>query len=439
MIKPFDRKILRLALPNIVSNLTVPLLGMADLAILGHLESIDYLSAVALGGMVFSIIYSVFGFLRMGTSGFAAQAIGSRDLSETALVFLRAMFVALAIGFLLIALQVPIDVAAFSMIDGAAEGSESVKTLAAEYFYIRIWAAPATMAIFVFNGWFIGMQNARFPMFVAILINVINVGLNLLFVFGLNMKSDGVAYGTLIAQYSGLLVSVFLFWKYYKKVFKNVMPNQVFITAKILRFLNVNKDIFIRSFTIMLVLSFFTLQSFAENKETLAINTLLLQYFFIYAYFMDGFANAAEALTGKYIGAGDKLMLRKSISRNFAWGFYLTIPFAIVYFFAGDALLQFLTNDANLIEKSAEYLPWIALIPLVSCVAFIWDGIYIGATASAGLRNTMLIATFVFFAPTWYFLNDSLGNHALWLAFILFLFGRGLMQTIFAKSSIRIP
>jgi multidrug resistance protein, MATE family len=436
MLKQMDRKILKLAIPNIISNITIPLLGMVDLAILGHLDSINYLAAVALGAMIFSIIYSVFGFLRMGTSGFTAQAYGSRDFKESGLVFLRALFVAVFISLLLILFQNPIDYMGFSLIQGSGEGANQVKELAREYFYIRIWAAPASMSIFVFNGWFIGMQNAKFPMYIAIAINILNLGLNIIFVFVLGMKSDGVALGTVIAQYAGLLLSIFLFFRYYKRVLMGLKLKSVFIRKKIIQFVMVNKDIFIRSLTIMLVISFFTLQSFAENKEILAINTLLLQYFFIYAYFMDGFANAAEALTGKYVGAKDKKMLKASIRRNFVWGLYFTIPFFLLYLFAGNFLLQILTNDKHLIENAGEYLFWMVLIPPVSCVAFIWDGIYIGATASAGLRNTMLLATFGVFAPAWYFLSNDFGNHALWFAFILFLFARGLFQTIFAKKEI---
>ena len=427
-----NKQILRLAIPNIISNVTVPLLGMVDLAILGHLESETYIGAIALGGLIFNFIYAVFSFLRMGTSGFTAQAFGEKNQSEQIMIFSRSMFFAFVGGILLIILQRPIDFISFRLMDGSAD----VEALAREYYRIRILAAPASLGILALSGWYTGMQNARYPMFIAIFINPINIGANLVFVYGLGMKSDGVAWGTVIAQYTGFAIGLFLFLKKYKHLFGYYLPNDFFNWKKLSYFFKVNTDIIIRTLCLIFVLAFFTARSAKFNDTILAVNTVLLQYFFVFSYLTDGFAYAAEALVGKFIGAKEVAKLKKTIRRLFMWGLIISIPFTLIYAFAGDNLMYLLTDNARVIDAASPYLIWVGLIPLLTFAAFIWDGIYIGATASVAMRNTLLIATFAIFLPAYYFLIGPLGNHGLWLALMLFMASRWVLMGLFARKHI---
>ncbi len=292
-----NKEILRLAVPNIISNLTVPLLGMVDMALMGRMGSPVYIGAIALGGIIFSVIYMGFGFLRMGTTGFTAQAYGRADKLEIGYALYRALAIALLIALLLIALQKQLGWFSFLLLDG----SDEVKALAADYFFIRIWAAPATLALYAFMGWFVGMQNTLIPMYIAIVINLLNIGFNLVFVVWLGMDVDGVAWGTVLAQYSGLLLAIgFYLIKYRKYRIKLSIP--LLIEKKELkRFFRVNTDILIRTMLLILTLSFFTSKSAGIGDETLAINSIILQFFFLFSYFMDGFAYAGEALRGNLL------------------------------------------------------------------------------------------------------------------------------------------
>jgi len=427
-----NKKILNLAVPNIISNMTIPLVGMVDLAVLGHLESEVYIGAIAVGGLIFNVLYWGFGFLRMGTSGFTAQAYGERNLAEVMNLLGRAMIVAMIGAFLLIVLQKPIDWISFNLI----KGSEEVEVLAREYFSIRIFAAPATIGLYALTGWFIGMQNTRFPMIIAILVNLLNVGFNLFFIYGLGMKSDGVAWGTLLAQYLGFLTGIWLFIKYYGRLWRYWSIKAVARLSALRRFFLVNSDIFIRTLCLIFVFTFFTSQSAANNDTILAVNTILLQFFMLFSFVADGFAYAAEALVGRFIGARNRKSLRKVIRLLFLWGMYIAIPFTLVYAFLGDQILGLLTNNPTIIEASRPYMVWILFVPLAGFPSFIWDGIYIGATASVGMRNTMIIATILVFVPVYFLTRSPLANHGLWLALILFLVARGLGQTLLAKKHI---
>lgn len=427
-----NRKILRLSIPNIVSNITVPLLGLVDLALMGHLKSEIYIGAIALGGVIFNFIYWGFGFLRMSTSGFTAQAFGEENKTETITVLARALAVAVFTGLVILALQLPIAWAGFNMIGG----SEEVKTLAREYFLIRIWAAPAALSLFVFSGWFLGMQNARYPMAIAILANVANILLSVLFVFGLNMKSDGVALGTALSQYIGLILAVLLFQKKYRELLPYLKTNLVLDLKRLTEFFRVNSDIFIRSFCIILVFTFFTSESANTNDTVLAVNSLLIQMLLFFSFFIDGFAFAGEALVGKFFGARQKSSLKKVVKLLFLWGVGLALVFTLIYMAGMNTILQLLTSQQDVIESARPFLFWVILIPLASFSSFIWDGIYIGATASAAMRNTLLGATFLVFAPVYYFLNPHWENHALWLAMVLFMFARGAIQTFLFKRSV---
>lgn len=425
-----NRQILRLALPNIVSNVTVPLLGMVDLAIMGHLGSEVYVGAIALGVIIFNFIYWGFGFLRMGTSGFTAQAYGARDLREMIVILARSLVVALGAGILIVLLQKPIVSLSFYLI----QGTEEVEVLARQYFSIRIWSAPATLCLYAFTGWFLGMQNARMTMVIAITVNVLNIGLNFLFVYGLGMKVEGVALGSLLAQYGGLLLAAILFLRYYSRLGRYFEMAALRQWDAFRRFFIVNKDILLRTLFLIVTFSFFTARSAAENNSILAVNTLLLQFLFIFSYFIDGFAYAAESLVGKYVGARDPVRLKAVIRHLFVWGFFLSIPFTVIYLVWDEAILRILTDNQPIISLAKDYMPWVVLVPFLSFAAFIWDGVFIGATTAAPMRNTLFVATFLVFLPAYFISREFIGNHGLWLAMILFMVTRGVMLSLYARK-----
>ena len=425
-----NKSIFKLAVPNIISNITVPMLGLVDLAILGHLESEVYIGAIALGSLIFNFIYFGFGFLRMSTSGFTAQAVGKNDKKEVILVLSRSLFTAFSGSFLILLLQIPIAFISFSLI----EGSPEVELLAREYFFIRIYAAPATLGLFALSGWFLGMQNAKFPMILALIINVLNLGLNLFFIYGLGMKSDGVAWGTLIAQYVGFICGSILFYRYYKIYIAFWNRKAMLQFEAIKKFVVVNRDILIRTILLLFAISFFTAQSAKIGDTTLAVNTLLFQYFFIFSYLIDGFAHAAEALVGKYFGAKDFNTLKKIIRRIFLFGFIISLIFTVIYIFAGKYLLFILTDNEKIINQAADYLIWVGIIPVITFAAFLWDGIFIGATATSQLRNAMIISTLLIFLPAYFLTYQSFGNHGLWFSLILFMASRSVILTIFYKN-----
>jgi len=426
-----NRKILDLAIPNIISNITVPLLGIVDLILMGHLGDKVYIGAIALGGMIFNFIYWGFSFLRMGTSGFTAQAFGRGNQQEIIVTLSRALLVGLLASLLVILLQYPIDKLSFWLIDGSTD----VEHYASRYFYIRIWAAPATISLYAFTGWFIGMQNARIPMIVAIAINVLNIGFNLFFVFVLGMKSDGVAWGTLLAQYAGLALSIYFFKKYYGHFLKSWEKKAMMNLTELKQFFRVNKDIFIRTMALIFAMSFFTAKSAEANDTILAVNTILFQFFLFFSYFIDGFANAGEALAGRYIGAGDKKNLVRSVRLIFYWSMGISLLFSGLNAGAGKLILRLMTSNSVIISEAIPYLGWIVIIPIISFVAFIWDGIYVGATVSNHLRNSILIALIVFLV-VYYVTRISLGNHGLWLALSCFLLVRSIYLSWFARKSI---
>ncbi len=273
-------------------------------------------------------------------------------------------------------------------------------------------------------------------MFLAILINLLNVGANYFFVYGLGMKSDGVAWGTLIAQYVGLIAAIVILIRYYGSILKQINRRAMLQMNALRRFFTVNRDIMIRTVLLILALSLFTTSSAKMGDDTLAVNTLLLQFFFLFSYFLDGFAYAAESLAGKFYGAKDLPSLRKFTKYIFVWGGMISLPVGLAYLLGGRYILYILTDNVDVISNSLPYLPWLALVPLVSFVAFIWDGIYTGCTATAAMRNTMIIATLLVFIPLNYLLLGPMGNHGLWLALMLFMATRSIFMTIYAPKSI---
>jgi len=436
-----NRKILRLALPNIITNITVPLLGMVDTAIMGHLST-QHLGAIAIGTSMFNLIYWNFGFLRMGTSGFTAQAFGARRLDETVRVFIRAFSLALAIALTLLVLQYPLAQLARLIFNG----SEGVMAMAMTYFYIRIWAAPATLGLYAIKGWFIGMQNSRLPMWIAIFINVVNIVCSLIFVIGLDMDIAGVALGTVIAQYSGLAVGLFFVVSRYGKIFRSRLSRQ-FVRAtlrwaEMRRFFKVNSDIFLRTVCLAAVFTFITSASGNISDEVMAVDTLLLQFFTLFSYFMDGFAYAGESLVGRFIGARDRRQLQQSVRYLLGWGLALTLFFTALYAVGGEPLLRIFSDKQEVIDATRPYLFWILIVPVCGFAAFLFDGIFIGATASRTMRDSMFVATAAFFA-IYYGLSlthdgasEYARNNYLWTAFLAYLSLRGITLALKLRSAV---
>ena len=420
-----DQQILKIALPAIVTNITVPLLGLVDTAIVGHMGAPAYIGAVAVGSMIFNLVYWVFGFLRMGTSGMTAQARGRRDLTDVVRLLVRSAFVSLAVALILIVLQVPLCELMLQLIGPTPD----VRPLAATYFYMVVWGAPASLGLFALTGWLIGMQNTRLPMFISILQNVVNILISLTLVYGLGMKIEGVALGTVIAQYAGLLTGVALLWRYYRRLWRERPIDGIFLRSEMMRFFRVNRDIFLRTIFLVAVNLYFTSAGARQGAVVLAVNTLLMQLYLLFSYVMDGFAYAGEALGGKYWGAGNKPAFRTTVNRLFGWGAFMTVLFTSVYVGGGMPFLRLLTDEPLVVEASHDYVWWAYLIPLAGVGAFIWDGVFIGITHTRGMLQSSFIAAVAFFLGVT-FLMGSMGNHGLWLSMLLYLAMRGIVQTL---------
>lgn len=425
-----DKQILQIALPSIVSNITVPLLGLIDVAITGHLGAAAYIGAIAVGGMLFNIIYWMFAFLRMGTSGMTAQARGRRDFKEVMNLLSRSLGIALGISVLLLMLSPFVREGALKFINP----SEDVTELARTYFNICIFGAPASLGLFALNGWYIGMQNSKIPMVIAISQNITNIIASLLLVFVLGMKVEGVALGTVIAQWGGFLTALFMLKRYYLNRLKKyaIAKKEVWNKKAILAFFNVNKDIFMRTLCLISVHFFFISAGAKQGDTELAVNTLLMQLFTLYSYFMDGFAFAGEALAGKAIGANNRPIYDDVVRRLFIWGGMMAALFTLLYIVLGPWFMSILTSDANVINTISIYLPWTLLFPICGMATFIWDGIYIGATATRYMLLSMFTGMLIFFA-LYFTMIPLYHNHGLWIAFIGYLATRGIVQTITRK------
>ena len=410
-MRPINKDILKLAIPSILANITVPIVGMVDIAVAGHLtgEVATMIGGIAIGTMLFDLLYWNFGFLRVGTGGLTAQACGRKDDKECAKILTRALGISLAFALLLIAIQWIFVKAAFLVVDCTPE----VRELASNYFYIRIWAAPATLSLMAFKGWFIGMQDSVSPMVTDFVVNGMNVLMSIVLALGIPavggqswllrpLGFTGIALGTVVAQYSGLLTAVILLLsKYLRRVFADFRLTELkglFTGEETRRFFVMNTDLFVRSLCFIAIYIGFTTISAGYGDLLLAVSSIMMKLLMIFSYFTDGFAYAGEALVGKYIGAKDKQMLRQSIRWTFIWSMAIAVIFMGIYHFAGVPMLRMMTSDAAVVEQSKEYLPWLLLMPIIGCAAFTWDGIYIGATASKEIRNAMLWAVVAFVA-----------------------------------------
>ncbi len=427
-----DRQILRLAIPSIVSNITVPLLGLVDVAIMGHMGSAAYIGAISVGAMIFNILYWIFGFLRMGTSGLTSQALGRRDLTEVTSLLKRSVLVGWAVAASIIVLQIPIRQLAFAII--APE--EPIRQLATVYFGICVWGAPAMLTLYGLTGWFIGMQNTRLPMVISITQNVVNIAASIFFVFGLGMKVRGVAWGTVVAQYAGVALAVTLLVVHYSRLRKYAKGGRIMDMGRLLDFFKVNSDIFLRTLCLVAVNLYFLAAGARQGTVILAVNTLLTQLYILFSYFLDGFAFAGEALCGKYYGAENKEAFHMTVRRVFMWGFSVALLFTLVYAVGGLQFLGLLTDEEEVVRAAEPFFPWAMAVPMAGVVAFVWDGVFIGITATKGMLLSSVVATVAFFA-LYSGSAGAWGNHALWMAFVIYLAVRGIVQTALYFGKLR--
>ena len=428
------KEILSLAIPSIVTNITVPLLGLVDVAIVGHMGDASYIGAIAVGTMMMNVICWLFGFLRMGTSGMTSQAYGRGDSKEAATILFQAIALGAAIGILFVLFQ-PLLLRLFLFFMCP---SDEIRAFASVYFHVCVFGLPAALVMYGLTGWFIGMQDTRTPMTVSIFQNIVNIMTSLLLVYVFGMKVEGVALGTLTAQYSGLLLALYILRRKYASHYQLLFSQ---FTLKpgdyssfsykhtLNRFFRVNRDIFLRTLFLVAVNAAFTSVGSRQGDVILAVNTLLFQFFTLYSYIMDGFAYAGEAICGKYYGAGNAPSFHACIRRLFAWGVIMTVVYTAAYYFGANDILHVLSNEQTVIEASEPYLLWVALIPVAGMGAFIWDGVFIGITDSRGMLLSCFVAAIVFAIMLSLFFT-TMGNHALWLALLSYLLARGVMQTM---------
>lgn len=416
------REIPALSIPLIIANITTPLLGLIDVAIVGNMGSAVYIAAIAVGGAMFNMIYWPFAFLRMGSSGMTAQAYGAEDWRASSMVLYRALLVALLVGLVLLALQQLVS----SVVIGFMEVDGETRQLAERYFSICVWGAPAMLGGYVLTGWFIGMQSSRSAMWMSIFINVINIVVSLMLVYLFDCGFVGVAYGTLIAQWGGLLFGIVLCIRF-RQI--KVSVSELFCWVELRRFFSINADIFLRTLCLVAVTLWFTSAGAHQGDTILAVNALLMQLFLLFSYFMDGFAFAGEALVGKYIGARQPDKLAMSIKALFQWSIAVAVIFTLIYLFAGERFLHLLSNDVTVVEASSQFYYWAAIIPIAGFLAFTWDGVFIGATRTRAMLMSMFVAMVVFFV-LYNLLITPMGNHGLWLAFIVYLFVRGIVLSV---------
>ena len=418
-----NKKILALAIPSIISNISNPLVSSVDTALMGHLNSTN-LAALGAMGMIFMFIYGTFNFLRSGTTGISAQAYGANNRELISNTMYRAMFIAFTLGLVLILFKSYIFQASVYLMNVENSYLQQSKI----YFDIRIYTAPALLMGYVLMGWFFAVQNALYPLIITIILNLLNIALSYYFVFVQHMGIEGAALGTLIAQYISLILGLLMLLKY-RSYFQSFNLQKILIKSQMFHLFRVNSDIFIRTLALTFAFAFLYSQAAKAGQDKLAIMVLLLQFIIWFAYSLDGFANAAESLVGSYYGAKNWTKFKIAIKYSLIWSFALSIIYTIFYYFLGESILKLFTNQKVLIEQTKSFMPYIVAVPILSFLAFIWDGVYIGMTATKAMRNTVLVALFLYIAG-FYLTKEYNFIYALWINFVLFLLYRGIVQSI---------
>ena len=421
-----NREILRIAIPNIISNITVPIMGIVGTMIAGHLgDSVSTIGALAIGVSIFNFIYWNCSFIRMGTSGITAQAYGAGDQRTTTLMLARATVVSLVVGVAIVVLQRPLGEVALRLMNGGE--------MVADYFYARVWAVPAGVLLFGLNGWLTGMQNAIIPMVVAIVVNVIHIVCSLWFAFPLGMGIVGIAYASVVAQWTGVAITALIMWWHYGKQLVRISWSEIWDMKAMREFFSINRDIIVRTLCIVSTYTFFTAASARmDDPAILAVNTILLELFTLFSYMSDGFAFAAEALTGRFIGERNGAALRDCVRKCMVWCAVICVLYVGLYVGWWRELLGLFVEDgaentAQIMEYAGRYIGWIVAIPVAASWPFMMDGIMVGATQSRIMRNSMLWATAAYFL-LFFTLEPLIGNDALWLAFTSYMFLRGVFQ-----------
>lgn len=425
-----NREILRLAIPSIISNITVPLLGIVDVAIVGHIGDENYIGAIAIGSMIFNVIYWLFGFLRMGTSGFTSQAFGAGNTQATAYVLRKMLVLSFGVAAAFVLFQLPIRHLAFLLMGV----NDDIHPLVATYYNIVVWGAPATLGLYVLTGWLVGMQNTRVPMWVSIAQNIINIAASALLVFAFHMGIAGVAIGTLVAQWAGFVMSLLSLRSSYAKEWHTTLSRaitklQSHTELFTISFFSANRDIFLRTLCLVSVNLFFTAAGSRQGAMMLSVNTLLMTFFTLFSYVMDGFAYAGEALAGRYFGARDTASLNLLVLRLLHWGMAMSVAFSLIYLLAGEAILGLLTDKQPVVVAAADYRLWAVMVPLTGFAAFVFDGIFIGITATRAMFMSCFVGAIAFFL-IYYSLFGEWHNHALWLALNIYLALRGVVLAV---------
>jgi multidrug resistance protein, MATE family len=416
-----DRRVLAIAAPIILSNLSVPLLGAVDTAVMGHLGDAAYIGAVALGGLIFSYLYWGFGFLRMGTTGLAAQALGAGDSTEALAVAGRACLIGLVIGLVIVALQAPIRIGAFALMDASARTEE----LAATYFHYRVWSAPAVLIGYAQMGWFLAQARTRTVMAIQIFTNAVNIALNFLFVAGLGLQVEGVAMATLIAEYLGAVLGMVLMLRMVGPAWRQITLPHLLDIARLKRLVSVNADIMVRSLALLTAFAWFTNQGARLGDTVLAANAALQVFLSFLAYGLDGFAFAAEALIGGATGGGNRPAFRAAALSTTKLALVTALLATFLLAVGGQHFINILTNLADVREMAGRYLPWLILMPLIAVWSYQADGIFMGATETRPMRNMMLLSLALYIALSIPAMRYW-GNHGLWAAFSLFMALRAL-------------
>ena len=423
-MKSIDRSIFRLAWPNIISNVSIPLLSSVDTALMGYLST-EHLGAVGLGSMIFNFFYWNFGFLRMGTTGMTAQAYGAQDRTGIANFFYRGLMVSTLIAAALILLQLPIVHGGVTLLNAPSGQADLIR----EYVMIRVWAAPATLGLYVLMGWLFGMQNALLPMVVTILINVVNIVLSYILIVNYGLGIAGVAWGTVVAQYIGCSVILLAIVRRYGDRIQWTSWATVLKLEEVKRFFVINRDIFVRTLCLTFAFGFFYSRSAVYGEVLLGVNIVLLQFLNWMSYGIDGLAFAAESLVGRHLGAKHYDLLTRTVRRIFLWAFLMALAFSALYWLAGPWIFRLFTDVEEVLAAFGPYLFWMALLPVFGFASYIWDGIYVGLTASRAMRNSMVLSLGGYFI-LYYALEPLLGINALWLSLSGFLFLRGVIQHI---------
>jgi len=414
------RRIWALALPILAANLSTPLLGAVDTGVMGHLPEPAYLGGVSVGALVFSFLYWGFGFLRMGTTGFAAQAHGAGDADELRATLGRPLVLAAGIGVALILLQWPIGAAAFRIVDAPPAVLDHART----YFEVRIFSAPFALVNYAVLGWLLGTQRTRHALALQVLLNGANIALDLALVLGLGMTIAGVALASVLAEALAAAAGLALCWRLLTRMGGRWSRARLLDRERLLAVVRVNRDIFLRTLALIFAFAYFTARGAAFGEVTLAANTVLMQFQQFLSHGLDGLAHATESLVGAAVGRRDRAMLRRAVRVATLWALVLAGAAAIVFAVGGPLLIAALTDLDAVRRAAGTYLPWLVVSPLVSVWAFQLDGIFIGATRTGAMRTAMLVSLGIYLAACWT-LIPALGNHGLWLALTVFLAARG--------------